>query len=77
MGIELAIDENVAAKIRESVRDKKRFTAPELSEELGIEMTIIHSFLINPANNISEHFSIKKESLKGHRGGPVNVYIHK
>lgn len=77
LGIELSINQTIADKIREFIKNKKRFTVSELSEELGIEPTHIHLFLNSPVNGIQENFDICKMKVKGKKGPDINVYIRK
>lgn len=76
LGIELAIDINMSEKIRETIRNKEKFTVSELSEDLAMNPVYIHAFINNPSNGVLENFNVIKEDSKG-KGGRINVYVKK
>jgi len=76
LGIELSADQNTTEKIREVIKNKKRFTISEISEETGADIVAVHNFISNPSNHIHENYKIKKEKNNG-KGKTINVYVKK
>jgi len=76
LGIELSADQNMAKRIREAIKNRRRFTISEIAEETGVDIVAIHAFISNPSNHIHENYKIKKEKIKGN-GRTINVYVKK
>ncbi|MGC8621860.1 MAG: hypothetical protein ACP5U0_08115 [Caldisphaera sp.] len=70
-------EENLNERIRESIRNKERFTISELSKELGIESSRISVFVNDPRNGIDNTFTITKGENPSGKGPQVNIYIKK
>lgn len=60
----------------EAIKNRDRFTVPELSEELKIDPVYIHVFL-NSQNFVTNNFKMKKIRSKGNAGQQINLYIRK
>lgn len=60
----------------EAIKNRDRFTVPELSEELKIDPVYIHVFL-NNQNFVTNNFKMKKIRSKGNAGQQINLYIRK
>jgi hypothetical protein len=70
-------EENISEKIRDAIRNKESFTAPQLSEELNIDPLYISTFLNTSKEVIKELFEIKKVPNPSGKGPKVNLYEKK
>jgi len=75
LGIELSVDESVAEKIRNSIKDRKKFTAAEIADDTGASVMAVHAFIGNSSNHVYDNFDLKKEVNK--KGRTINTYIKK
>lgn len=76
LGIELSIDESIAERIRNAIKETERFTVAEISEKTGATVAAVHGFILNPTNHILSTYEVKKEKIGG-KGRSVNVYAKK
>ncbi len=69
---------NISEKLRQAIRNKDRFTVPELSDELNIDQTTINSFIAQNQDDISKMFKIVKGKNPYTNIGPqINIYTKK
>jgi hypothetical protein len=77
LGIEISVDQKMAERIRNSIKNKNKFTISKISGETGADPGIIHLFIGNPNNHVLENFKVEKKSKLNGRGGSINVYSRK
>ena len=69
-------EKNTSERIIEAIKNRDRFTIPELSEELKIDPVYIHVFF-NNNDFLKDNFHMQKIKSKGGRGKATNLYTSK
>ncbi len=75
LGIDLSMDQTTAARLRDAIKTKDKFTVSELSNELQIDPVYITCFINDTSNGVLENFKVDKNVMINRRS--MNLYTRK